>query len=116
MLYTPRLEFLGRLPYDNYDEWYVFTSPTRLNSCDVFVNFGGFTLRDPVELLAGLDPTWDRTSAKYFADGQEHKQARFWSQLESFDAESYISDGYNFIFATANADLFTGVATALQSA
>ena len=49
LAYSPRLESLSLLPYENFDEWYVFTSPTRLCSCDVFINFGGFTLRKPEE-------------------------------------------------------------------
>ena len=115
MAYSPQLESLTRLPYDNFDEWYVFTSPTSLPSCDVFINFGGFTLKKPEECLADLHPTWDRVSAKALADDQMRLQEQFWNQLELFGAESYIADGDNFIFATANADLFAQVEMALRS-
>jgi len=116
LTYTSRLDSLGPLPYDNYDEWYVFTSPTRLTSCDVFINFGGFTLRNPEEPAVELHPTWDHVGARRLADEQQHLQERFWNQLESFGAESYIGDGDNFIFATANTDVFTRVAEAFRSA
>ncbi len=114
--YSPRLESPGLLPYENFDEWYVFTSPARLCSCDVFINLGGFTLGNPGESLAALDPTWDRAGAKAFANEQMRQQGQFWSQLELFGAESYIADGDNFIFVTANADLFTRVEIAFRSA
>jgi hypothetical protein len=115
LAYSPQLESLTQLPYDNFDEWYVFTSPTSLPSCDFFINFGGFTLKNPEECLADLHPTWDRVSAKALADDQMRLQGRFWSQLELFGAESYIADGDNFVFATANADLFAHVEMAFRS-
>jgi len=115
LAYSPRLESLRLLPYENFDEWYVFTSPTRLCSCDVFINFGGFTLRTSEESLAELHPTWDRVGAKALADEQMLQQCQFWSQLELFGAESYIADGDNFIFATANTDLFARVEIAFRS-
>jgi hypothetical protein len=116
LAYSPRLESLSLLPHENFDEWYVFTSPARLCSCDVFINFGGFTLRNPEESLAELHPTWDRVGAKARADERMRQQGQFWNQVELFGAESYIADGDNFIFATANTGLFTCVATAFRSA
>ncbi|HLK68835.1 MAG TPA: hypothetical protein VKU19_35635 [Bryobacteraceae bacterium] len=115
LAYSPRLESLRLLPHENFDEWYVFTSPARLCSCEVFTNFGGFTLRNPEESLAALHPTWDRVGAKVLADEQMRQQERFWNQLELLGAESYIADGDNFIFATANAGLFARVAIAFRS-
>jgi hypothetical protein len=116
LTYTPRLESLSLLPYEEYDEWYVFTSPTRLSSCNVFIKFGGFTLANPEESIAELHPSWDQVAADALADEQMSQQAQFWSQLERFDAESYIADGDNFIFATANASFFSCVAAAFSSA
>jgi len=66
--------------------------------------------------MAELHPTWDRVGAQALADNQMRQQGRFWSQLELFGAESYIANGDNFIFATANTDLFTCVATAFRPA
>jgi len=116
LAYSPRLESLSLLPHENFDEWYVFISPARLRSCDVFINFGGFTLGNPDESLAEFHPTWDRVGGKALADEQMRQQGKFWSQLELFGAESYIADGDNFIFATANTALFTCAATAFRSA
>lgn len=115
LAYSPRLESLSLLPYEYFDEWYVFTSPARLRSCDVFINSGGFTLRNPEEFLAEMHPTWDRVGAKAIADEQMRQQEQFWSQLELFGAESYIAAGDHFIFATANTDLFTCVEIAFRS-
>ena len=116
LAYSPRLESLSLLPHENFDEWYIFTSPTRLRSCDVFINIGGFTLRNPEESLAALDPTWDRVGAKVLAGEQIRELEKFWSQLELFGAESYIVDGDNFIFATTNAVLYARGEIAFRSA
>ena len=66
--------------------------------------------------MAALHPTWDRVGAKVLADEQMRQQGQFWSQLELFGAESYIADGDNFIFATANTELFARVELEFRSA
>ena len=107
---------LRLLPYENFDEWYVFTSPTRLCSRVAFSSTsGGSRLELQEEPLAELDPTWDRVGAKALADEQMLQQCQFWSQLELFGAESNIADGDNFIFATANTGLFARVEIAFRS-
>ncbi len=111
--YSPRLESLKLLQYWGYDEWYVFTSPARLSSCEVFINFGDFSLRNPEESMPELHPTWDRAGAEALARDQMRQQERFWSQLELFSAESYIGHGDNFIFATTNEVLFAHVAASI---
>lgn len=116
LAYSPRLESLSRPPLRSFDEWYVFASPARLCSCEVFINFGGFTLQHPEECLAESHPTWDRAGAKALAAGQIRQQTQFWGHLELFGAESYIAAGDNFIFATANSELFVCVAAAFRSA
>jgi hypothetical protein len=102
-----RLESLSLLPFEECDEWYVFTSPTSLSSCDVFSKFGGFTLANPEESIAELHPSWDQVGADALAEEQMSQHAQLWSQLERFDAEPYIADGDNFIVATAKASLFS---------
>jgi hypothetical protein len=108
--YTNQVGSVETLPYDNFDEWYVFKSPVRLTDCEVFVNAGGFTLERPVP----ADPTWDTITAKTDAERLTAMQARFWVQLERFGAESYISDGDSFLFATANHTFFNDVAFAFN--
>ena len=66
--------------------------------------------------MAALGPTWDRVGAEVLADEQMRQQGQFWSQMERFGAESYIADGDNFIFATANSDLYGCMAAAFRSA
>jgi len=79
LAYSPRLESLSRPPFRSFDEWYVFASPARLCSCEVFINFGGFTLQHPEECLAESHPTWDRAGAKALAAGQIRQQRQFWA-------------------------------------
>jgi len=45
--YSPRVTAPEDLPYDQYDEWYVFSHPTTVGSPEDFVNYGLFHLRDP---------------------------------------------------------------------
>jgi hypothetical protein len=60
---------------------------------EVFVNWGGFRLYDP--------------QSKWWFD-------HLWEQMTDLGAESYISDGTVFTFATRNADLFARVFAAFS--
>ena len=75
----------GWLPHAQYDEWYVFTSPTTFDEYEVFVNYLGFSLRAPV-----------------FEEFQE----RFWWQLDRLAPESFLADGDHLICVTRDLNLF----------
>jgi hypothetical protein len=104
--YSPKIQLVEKLPFENYDEWYVFPSafelgqvtatnvlkaPLRPGEIAVFVNFGGFRVHAPdvpeMEDLIEL----------------------FWRQLELIHPESYIADGDFLNFVCRNKDLFTTV-------
>ena len=103
--YSPEIQSVEKLPHEWYDEWYVFKAPTDLgklwqgNVFEVplqyghvatFVNFGGFSLHDPVlQDLADL----------------------FWKQLEVIRPESYIADGDFLNFVSCDRELFAAVRT-----
>jgi hypothetical protein len=109
--YTSKVTSVETLPYDNFDEWYVFESPVNLTDCEVFVNAGGFTFEAPVP----ADPTWDVITASAAAKRLTAMQSRFWKQLERFGAESYIAHGDFFIFASADQKLFEDVTVAFNA-
>ena len=70
-------------PRGEWDEWYVFEAEPSACAPEVFVNYGGFSLRH--------DP------------GNEWQQAtveRFWGQLAEWWAESYLAEGDNLICVT----------------
>src|SRR3954452_2942757 len=73
------------IPHDQFDEWYVFDSPTTFDECEVFVNYSGFSLHDPA-----------------FGEFQE----RFWRQLARLAPESYVAEGDNLICVTRDLNLF----------
>jgi hypothetical protein len=98
--YSPKIQSIEKLPHESYDEWYVFKASTDIGELQqrnafegplqqgnlaIFVNFGGFSLQDPVmQDLADL----------------------FWRQLEAIRPESYIADGDFLNFVTCNRELF----------
>lgn len=106
--YSPKIESVEKLPYDLYDEWYLFKSPrdlgnlfqgnvfeTSLQDGQVasFVNFGGFSLHSPeMKDLADL----------------------FWLQLGLIQPESFIADGRLLNFVTYDEQRFAAVCAALR--
>jgi hypothetical protein len=107
--YSPRIESVKGLPYDGYDEWYVFPAPVDLGEAshgnvfeapltpgrvEVFVNYGGFGLHIPE------------------AGGLEHL---FWKQLDWIQPESYIGDGSDCLtLVSKNTELFVRFREALK--
>src|SRR5438876_425210 len=101
LAYTPRLltELKG-LPRGEADEWYVFPQRDLIRHIEVFVNYTGFTLRDPQQLL-------DEGKESWFAEMIRQMQERFWLQLEMFSPEAYIADAGSLIVVTQDQTLFT---------
>jgi len=110
LTYTSKVTSVEMLPYDNFDEWYVFESPIQLTDCEIFVDGGGFTLEGPMP----ADPTWDVITVRADSERLTAMQSRFWKQFERFDAESYIAEGDFFLFASANQQVFESVAAAFK--
>lgn len=75
------------IPNCQYDEWYVFNSPTTFDDYEVFVNYYGFSLKD------------------FLTDFQE----RFWKQIEILSPETYLSEGGFLICVTKNESLFNQI-------
>jgi hypothetical protein len=99
--YSPRVASIHGLPdqtHDEccagFDEWYVFEEPVPPGEIEVFVNWMGFRLFDPVWQWA-ID--------------------RFWEQMARLAPESYLAQGAVFTFATRNANLFTNVLAAFSA-
>jgi hypothetical protein len=84
---SPPIKEVSLIPKDQYDEWYVFSSPTTFENYEVFVNYGGFSLQD------------------FLVEIQE----RFWQQLERLAPESFLSEGEHLICVTRNESLFNQV-------
>lgn len=114
----PRVDSVADLPHDQYDEWYVFASPTTPEIPEAFIDYPAFTL-EPMSVQLELDGA--QTAAGSQADGNVIKQEAykrqqwidmFWEQMELVRPESYIGDGDNFAFATIDRQLFEKVRNA----
>jgi hypothetical protein len=71
------------LPLGEWDEWFVFEELPAVHSLEVFVNYGGFSLR-PVPRNE-----WQQAALE-----------RFWGQLTEWLPESYLAEGDNLICVT----------------
>jgi hypothetical protein len=104
--YSPKIQSVEKLPFENYGEWYVFSSAFELGQVTAtnvlkaplppgdiaaFVNYGGF-----------------RVHAQDVPEMQDLIEL-FWRQLELIHPESYIADGDLLNFVSRNKDLFASV-------
>lgn len=91
--YSPRLVSLEHVPSTEYEEVYFFACPTILGDVEEFVNYFGFSLRDP--------------SGTELEDFLREAQKRFWHQMDRLAPESYVAEGDSFIYATRNEQLYS---------
>lgn len=78
---SPVISSVNQIPFDQYDEWYVFKSPRTFSAYEVFVNYGGFSVHKEA-----------------LSDSAE----RFWKQLSVIEPQTFLSEGDNLICATKN--------------
>jgi hypothetical protein len=102
---SPPITDVESIPTDQYDEWFIFNNYSEQNIIEVFVNYGGFSLRNPDYLLKGLDPTWDKKAAESEIENILTLQQRFWDQMVLLQPECYLADGDNFIFVARDENL-----------
>jgi hypothetical protein len=99
--YSPRITSIHGLPNEDrhgacpgFDEWYIFEQPPAPAEMEVFVNWVGFRLYEPVY--------------QWCAD-------RLWDQVARFSPESYLADGTVLTFATRNRELFDKAIAAMAA-
>ncbi len=109
-MYSPSIDSRLEIPHDGYDEWYFFTKALDqpLPELTIFVEVDGFRLHDLKSQSVESDP---RTMADYseFFNLINEQQDHFWDQLNRFGAESYVSYGDHFIFASQDINLYNCV-------
>ena len=106
---NPSVDSIYDIPYNEYDEWYVFSKAPRLEEFKVFVNYSLFSLRDPEYLITEAPMTRDLADRRDQAERIKALQELFWLQLELKDAETYFSAGDRFTLATQRQDLYKKV-------
>jgi len=77
---SPQSPSPSSLPLGEWDEWFVFEEMPSVRSPEVFINYGGFSLRPY------LENEWQQAALE-----------RFWGQLAEWWPESYLAEGDNLI-------------------
>ena len=117
LVIVPHVNSVSDLPYDNYDEWYIFSNYTNPEITEVFVN-APMTLRSPESLLtdyiAAAGQQVDVVGARHYAQDSAEHQLLFWQEITRIGPESYIGCGDQLIFASQNPELFNAVLKALK--
>lgn len=100
VFYAPEIANPQDLPYDQYDEWYIFDNQKEFKPVDAFVNYGSFFLRNPIYQLHEADPTWDKVGIQHQIDYQREIQEKFWEHIRRIEPRSFVMDGDRFIFGS----------------
>jgi len=109
--HSPKIDDdITTLPHDQYDEWYIFTQSTHLNTVEVFINYAVFSLQDPgtaytehpSSMVHGI-PVNDWIIAR------RKEQERFWTQLHAIAPETYLAEGDFLLLVTRNTSLYDRV-------
>ncbi len=111
---SPPLAADVALPWEQHDEWWVFPSAAaaeRFPAYEFFVNFGGWSLRDPKAIVASFNPTWEKDAYDWLYDYQR----RFWEFVEVNRPLAYLASGDNLSVATSSDDLYVAVRATLAS-
>src|SRR5262245_25772877 len=114
VMYSPQLTLHDVVPRGEYDEWYVFTEPTRCRPEDVFVNYGGFTLEDPETVLDREGQSTDLVGRADLIFNGRQLLRRFWEQMGRIQPETYLAEGDLLLMATKNKGFFESVVSALR--
>ncbi len=94
------------LPYDQFDEWYVFAEPNNFgDEYEVFINYSHFSLEDPSCPPSVSPPVY----------GLHDLQRRFWKQVVRLAPEFYLAVDGHFIFVSRDADAYCRVEQCIRS-
>jgi hypothetical protein len=77
VFYAPEITNPQDLPFEQYDEWYIFDKRKEFKPVDTFVNYGSFSLRDLI---------------------YQEMQEKFWDYIRRIEPRSFVMNGDRFIF------------------
>ena len=112
---SPRVDSTIHLPSEGYDEWYVLPSPDPFPYEDRFINYNGFSLRDPNDLLNTADPTWDHVGIHAEMERLRQLQSGFWNAMLAAGAVTFLGEGSRVIVATKLWELLDRVQIVLEA-
>lgn len=113
ILYTSKISDISALPYEQYDEWYVFNKPTEIKIDEIIVNAHP-TLRNPSFRLKEIEPTWDSSMIEAGIEYELSIQSKLWNRVDKLQPEMVLIDSNVFLFITKNHVLFEEIKDKLQ--
>src|SRR5207249_3702271 len=113
VMVSPPLQPGLEIPCAECDEWYLLMEEPRPEwKPEIFVNNLGFTVVPLDELWCHRDPTWDPRGLDWLMPLQE----RFWSQIETINAVTYVAIGDPLVVVSRVPAVIEEVAAAAQHA
>jgi hypothetical protein len=104
-IHIPVGENVSAIPFEIFDEWYIFSSDAPERDYKVFVNFEWFTL-GPAQAVYSRSGT---------ALDLKRMQRWFWQEIERVRPESYLACGKRLKFLTREPAHFNQVLRGLSS-
>ena len=111
--YSPQVQDPKDIPADQYDEWWIFDAPAKMESSRMFINNTGFRLSTPKDTVD--DPTWDLAAQQHWAGVQRGWQDELWKLVRENEPTSYLASNGQLIFITRDTDLAARVEEWLRS-
>ena len=113
---SPRISNAGDIPFQWFDEWYIFDDavPT-LSDIEVFVNRGTFSLSEPNPTIDTMYIGSDSSVRAAMVAAVVPWRETFWTQLQRLNAESYVANGNCFTLVTRDAKLHHHVTALMRS-
>lgn len=104
-VHIPVGENVSAIPFEIFDEWYIFSADSPQIDYKVFVKFDWFTLGPAQAVYAGSGSGFDL----------KRMQRWFWQELDRLQPETYLACGARLKFVTREPELFHRVLRGLTA-
>ena len=112
---SPKISSATAIPFEWFDEWFIFDEPSAPDEVEVFVNYGTFSLADPNPTVGSVYIGSGPEVSEQLVASAKPLRERFWTQLEEIKPVTYVANGNCFLFVTSHAEIFECVTAALKS-
>lgn len=104
-VHIPVGENVSAIPFEIFDEWYIFSSDSPQRDYKVFVKYEWFTLGPAQAVYTRVGNAFDL----------KRMQRWFWQELERLNPETYLARGARLKFVTREPELFHRVLRGLTA-
>jgi hypothetical protein len=104
-VHIPVGENVSAIPFEIFDEWYIFSADSPQIDFKVFVKYDWFTLGPAQALYTRSGSAFDL----------KRMQRLFWQELEAMQPETYLARGNRLKFVTREPELFHRVLRGLSA-